>query len=163
MTDLFFDIATSAPALGFDVLLLLAALVVGHVPFGKYMPVIGPYVPVARLVAPIAAALLFFFLGARVMDERQELKNLRATLLTKQADIAAAAKSAADAKARATIIESWSNAQSKADADYIATLEARDACPFDPGAAPAGGLRVKPEPIWRWRFGAGARSPAQAR
>lgn len=163
MTDLFFDIATSAPALGLDVLLLLAALVVGHVPFGKYMPVIGPYVPVARVAAPIAAAVLFFFLGARVMDERQELQNLRATLLTKQADIEAAAKSAADAKARATIIEKWSNAQSKADADFIATLEARDACPFDPGAvAPARGLS-KPEPIWRWRFGAGARSPAETR
>lgn len=168
MTDLFFDIATSAPALGLDVLVLLAALVVGWFPFGDKLPIIGPYVKASRLVAVLVALVLVFFLGFRVCDERDELRKLRATLLIKNRDVEAADKSAADAKARVSLIEKWSDAQRKADAEYIATLEAgakrgEVGCPFDPGPA-AGGVRVKPEPIWRWRFGnGGSRSPAETR
>lgn len=38
---MFFDIATSAPLFGVDVLVLLAALVVGWFPFGDKLPIIG--------------------------------------------------------------------------------------------------------------------------
>jgi len=41
--DIFWTIATSYPALCFDGVVLLAALVVGYFPLLKYFPVIGPW------------------------------------------------------------------------------------------------------------------------
>ena len=60
MSDIFWTIATSYTALCFDAVLLLAALVVGYFPLVKYLPVIGPYVPVARLIAILAFGLVVF-------------------------------------------------------------------------------------------------------
>jgi hypothetical protein len=55
LSDIFWTIATSKPALWFDGLLLLAGLFFGYAPL-KYVPVIGPrvvpYIEAARLVAP---------------------------------------------------------------------------------------------------------------
>ena len=45
--------------------MLLAALVVGYFPLLKYIPVIGSYVPVARLVAILAGV---FMRAARYRD-----------------------------------------------------------------------------------------------
>jgi hypothetical protein len=49
ITVLFWNVATSKLALGLDGFLFLLALVVGYLPLVKYLPVIGPFVPTARL------------------------------------------------------------------------------------------------------------------
>lgn len=138
LTGLFWDIATSTPALGFDGLILLVALVVGWFPLLKYLPGIGAYVPVVRLVAALIALLLCFLVGFRVADEREEAKNLRATIEAQRADLDNSRKSRADEAARAAAIEGEANAQHEQDAEYIRRLEANDACKFDPFRAPGG-------------------------
>ena len=152
MDDFFWNVATSFPALGFNGLTLLAALVVGWFPMLKYVPAIGAHVTAARLVALLVAALLFFLIGFRVADEREEAKILRATIWTKQADLDNSEKSRADEAARAAAIEREAYAQRETDAEYIRRLEADDACRFDPfgrvrdgaGASPgsAAGIRA---------------------
>jgi hypothetical protein len=131
ITDIFWNVATSTLALELDAVLLLAALIVGHVPFGKYMPVIGPYVPVARLCALLLALSMCFLLGFRVSNERDVAKNLRAELAAKQADLDIAAKSAADATKRATEIEKASNDRHQEDLAYIESLQNVPACLLD--------------------------------
>ncbi len=65
MVDLFWTVATSYVVLGLVGLILLAALVVGYFPLLKWFPVIGSYVPVARLVSTLAMGLLCLLLGFR--------------------------------------------------------------------------------------------------
>jgi hypothetical protein len=132
MGDFFWNVATSFPSLGLVAGILLAALVVGWFPLLKYLPAIGAYVPAARLVAVLVAALLFFLIGFRIADEREEAKLLRLAVRTKQADLDNSEKSRADEAARAAAIERDAYAQHETDADYIRRLEASDACRFDP-------------------------------
>lgn len=147
--DAFWNLATSVPVLGIDGLLLLAAAVIGWFPLLKYAPVIGPYVPTARLVAVLVALVMAFLLGARVMDEREEAKGLRIEVAMKQQDLEAAQHANADALARANEIEGKADAQHAMDQDYIAHLQANPACTFDPGPVPAGRVRVVPFRYWR--------------
>lgn len=133
MGNIFWDVATSDFSLTVDGLVLLAALVVGFVPFGKYMPVIGPYVPVARLIALLVALLIVFLIGFRVADERQEKRTLRAIVAAQAADVETSAKAASDAESRANTIEREANDRRKADDDYIAALApVAGACGFEP-------------------------------
>jgi hypothetical protein len=144
MGDFFWDVATSFPALGLNGLLLLVAGVVGWFPLLKYLPGIGSYVPAARLVAVLVALLICFLVGFRVADEREEAKNLRATLAAREADLENSRKARADDALRSAAIERGADARSKSDAEYISTLEASSACPFDPGdtgGGRPGGLR----------------------
>ncbi|KRR21921.1 hypothetical protein CQ13_07750 [Bradyrhizobium retamae] len=144
MGDFFWDVATSFPALGLNGLLLLVAGVVGWFPLLKYLPGIGSYVPAARLVAVMVALLICFLVGFRVADEREEAKNLRATLAAREADLENSRKARADDALRSAAIERGADARSKSDAEYISALEASSACPFDPGDARGGrpgGLR----------------------
>lgn len=156
MGDFFWNVATSFPALGFNGLILLAALVVGWFPLLKYVPAIGAYMPAARLVALLVAALLFFLIGFRVADEREEAKILRATIRTKQADLDNSEKSRADEAARAAAIEREVYAQRETDAEYIRRLEADDACRFDPFG------RLRDGAGSGSRSAAGSRAPAPA-
>lgn len=98
MMDFFWDIATSSPVLGLIGMVLAAALVVGYFPLLKWFPVIGQYVPVARLVVLIAAGILAFLVGFRVSDERADARLLRATLAAKQLDLDAANEAAEQAQ-----------------------------------------------------------------
>jgi predicted PurR-regulated permease PerM len=142
--DLFWNVATSAPALGFIGLVLLASLAVGFFPLVRFLPVVGPYVPAARLVALLAAALICFLVGFRVADEREQLQNLRATVAIQSADLENARKSAADEFQRASEIEATANAQHETDAQYIRSLALRPvpACLLDDGDIP-GRLRAR--------------------
>lgn len=126
-------IATSDLFLSLLVLVLLVAAVVGWFPLLKYLPTIGAYVPVARLVAVLVLVAISFLLGFRTSDERESMEKLRATLAAREADIAIMSKSAADAQRRANELEAAANAQMQTDADYIASLVPADACAFDPG------------------------------
>lgn len=80
MTDLIWSLATSYLALSIIALIAVAALVVGHVPLAKYLPVIGPYVVLARFVSYLALMLLMFLVGTRLADERAEVKRLKTDL-----------------------------------------------------------------------------------
>lgn len=131
IADIFWKVATSNLALGIDALLFVVAFVVGHVPLGKYLPVIGPYVPVARLASTLLALLMVFMLGFRISDERDAAKNLRAELAVKQADLDNAVKSAADATKRATEIEKVTNDRHQEDLAYIESLQNVPACLLD--------------------------------
>jgi hypothetical protein len=94
MADLFWSVATSYLALSIIAAILVAALVVGHVPFGKYAPVIGPYVVLAQFVAYPTLALLAFLIGVRIADERAELKQVKLDLAFSQLQLNAQKQSA---------------------------------------------------------------------
>jgi hypothetical protein len=164
MGDFFWNVATSFPALGLNGLLLLAAGVVGWLPLLKYLPGIGAYAPAARLIAVLVALVMCFLIGFHVADEREEAKNLRATLAAREADLENSRKARADDALRSAAIERGADARSKSDAAYIAKLEASSICPFDPGEPDprsSGGLFA-----WPGTFGSardGARTAAGTR
>jgi hypothetical protein len=115
MADLFWSVATSYLVLSSVALVLMAALIVGYFPMLKWFPVIGQYVPVARLAAFVAVAMLCFLVGFRIADEREEAKSLRLELEAKEVDLTAAEDAAKQAdEARQQLAE-----QSKADQERI--------------------------------------------
>lgn len=130
-TDILWSIATSWLVLGAIGSIFSAALVVGYFPLIKWFPVIGQYVPVARLVVLLSAALLCFLVGFRVSDDRAEAKSLRAELASKQRDIDAATSAREDETKRADEIDAAFKERTKDDATYIAHLEGRPVCTFD--------------------------------
>ncbi len=144
MGDFFWNIATSYAALSAIGLVLAAALVVGYFPLLKWFPVIGTYVPVARLVVLLSAGLLFFLVGFKVSDGRAEAKSLRAQLAAKQVDLDATqqAANAAD-KAREELAEQAKQDQERI-ADYAEKLKKRPngACTLVPDDF--GGVRNNP-------------------
>lgn len=95
----FWDVATSSIVLSMIALLLIAALVVGYFPLLKWFPVLGQYVPVARLASILAAALLSFLFGYKVADDRATTSALRNELAVARIDLAAAHKAADQADA----------------------------------------------------------------
>lgn len=99
MTDLFWNAATSTPALGLIGLVLVAAFVIAHVPFvEKVWPEAYAYSKAAALVQLIAAAALFFLLGFRIADEREETRRLKNDLAFKEMQIEDAEATAKDAE-----------------------------------------------------------------
>lgn len=104
MGGIFWDFATSYIILSAIGLVFIAALIVGYFPLLKWFPVVGQYVPVARLVVVIAASLLCFLIGFRVSNERAEANQLRIDLSFKQLELDAqrqAAETAAALRAKA--------------------------------------------------------------
>ncbi|MHC2251472.1 outer membrane murein-binding lipoprotein Lpp [Bradyrhizobium embrapense] len=130
--DLFWSLATSNILLGADLLLLLAAAVVGYFPLVGYIPAVAPYVKAARLVVALVALLMAFLIGFRAADEREEAKSLRSTIAAQRADLENSRKARADEAARADAIAEGARAQYEADIEYIGRLEADDRCKFDP-------------------------------
>lgn len=129
--DLFWDIVTSNIVLSIISLVLGAAAVVGYFPLLKWFPVLGQYVPVARLVTILMAALLFFLVGFRMSDSREAEKNLRRELAIRNDDLNKAEKAKADEKQRADQIENEAKERSDNDAKLIADLKSSAACRFD--------------------------------
>ncbi|WP_316214123.1 hypothetical protein [Bradyrhizobium sp. SZCCHNR2032] len=143
LSHLFWTVATSDAVLVFDGLVLAASLAVGFLPLVNLLPIVGRYLSTARLVAVLVASGMAFVLGFRTADERETLDKLRTTLATKQRDLDIAAKSATDANKRVDQLQNDANAQHQADADYIASLQARPLCSFTDGdVRDARGLRV---------------------
>ena len=147
MGDIFWNVSTSALALGVDGLILAGTLVVGFLPFARFLPVVGPYVPAAKVVAVLVAAVICFKLGFRLASEQEEGGRLRATIAAQRADLDSAARSAANANQRAISIEKEADAQRKADDETISTLKLAAGCGFEPfpgrvrdnaGTGPAG-------------------------
>lgn len=134
MGDLFWDIATSSPVLGIIGLVLAAALVVGYFPLLKWFPVIGQYVPAARLVVIIAAALLCFLVGFRLSDEREEAKSLRLKIEAQSIDLEAAEDAAKQADAARAELAKQAQDDQERIADYAEQLKKRPngACTLGP-------------------------------
>lgn len=90
MGDWFWEIATSYFALAIIGTLLAAELVVGYFPLLKWLPILGDYVRLAKLLSFASLAILSLLIGFRISDEREEAKSLRLQLAAKSIDINAA-------------------------------------------------------------------------
>lgn len=108
LADFIWDVATSNLVLAIVALALLAAFAVAHLPFGKWIPAIAPYVVAATLAAHVLFGLLAFLVGFRISDDREEAKRLRDELAwsdnqlkQQKATAAEAAKLKEEAEARA--------------------------------------------------------------
>ena len=134
MASLFWSIATSDWALWLDAVVLVAALIVGYAPLVKWLPVIGPYVRVAKLVAFLVFGLLCAMVSHRLADESAELARVKIDLAFSQlqlntqrqtADVAAKLRADAEANAataneKVTDYEKW-----------LSKLPATCGCAFD--------------------------------
>ena len=80
MSDFIWSLATSYLVLSIIGIILLAALIVGYFPLAKYLPVIGPYVEAAKLIAFLLFGLMSFLVATRLSDERAEVKRLKTDL-----------------------------------------------------------------------------------
>ncbi len=119
LIDFLWSIATSYLVLGIVAAVLAAALIVGYFPLLKWFPVLGDYVPVAKLVSLLAMGLLCGLLGVRIADERAAAANLRSQLTAKTTDLTAAQNAAKQAdEAKAEIAK-----QAQADQERIARYE----------------------------------------
>lgn len=112
LVDWFWWAATSYIVLGLVGAIVAASLIVGYFPLLKWFPILGDYVPVAKLVSLLSVGLICFLLGVRFADERETAKQLQAknNLLTQRLQ-AANDVAAMDAK------------RAQDDADKIALLE----------------------------------------
>lgn len=128
MGDLFWDAVTSYPVLCLIGLMLIASLFVGYMPLLKWFPVIGPYVPAARLIVLIAAGLLFFLVGFRVADGRAEAKALRVKLEAARIDAEAASDAAAQSDDARAEMARQSQSDKERIADYERQLKSRPQC-----------------------------------
>lgn len=134
MADLIWSLATSYLALGIIGAVALAALIVGHVPLARLLPVIGPYVVLARFVSYLALMLLCFLIGTRLADERAETKRLKTDLAYARLQIEAQ-KASADTAAhlRAKAEQQAATLEQKVSEyeDRLAKSPAGCGCEFD--------------------------------
>ena len=136
MADLFWSVATSYLALSIIGTVLLAALVVGHVPLARYLPVIGPYVALAQFVAYPTLALLALLIGVRIADERAELKQVKLDLAFSQLQLNAQKQSAETADKLRQQAEQAAEQANQKVTDYEERLAKQPAgcgCNFDDG------------------------------
>jgi hypothetical protein len=87
MADLFWSVATSYLALSIITVVLVAAWLVGHVPFGKYAPIVGPYIEAAKQTSFLLFGLLAFLIGHRIADEKADMRQLQAKLEQTKIDL----------------------------------------------------------------------------
>jgi hypothetical protein len=134
MADWMWWLATSYTALSIIGFVALAALIVGHVPFGKYAPVIGPYVVLGQFVAYPTLMLLAFLVGVRITDERAALKQAKLDLAFSELQLnlqkqtaETAAKLRADAEAKAE----QANQKVSEYEERLAKQPASDGCDLD--------------------------------
>lgn len=80
LADLFWSFATSGPVLAALALLVLACVVVTHVPLVRWLPSIDDWMKLASFIGYLAFAALFLLIGFRLSDERTEAKALRTEL-----------------------------------------------------------------------------------
>jgi hypothetical protein len=80
LADLFWSFATSGPVLAALALLVLACVVVTHVPLVRWLPSIDDWMKLASFIGYLAFAALFLLIGFRLSDERTEAKTLRTEL-----------------------------------------------------------------------------------
>ncbi|MCA1458089.1 hypothetical protein I6F35_33690 [Bradyrhizobium sp. BRP22] len=100
MTDMFWDVATSAAVLSIIGVVLVGAVVIAHLPgfVERIWPEAEAYGMAAALVQAIAAGLLCFLIGFRASDERAENASLKNEVAYRQVQIETAEETAKDAE-----------------------------------------------------------------
>jgi hypothetical protein len=132
--DWFWWLATSHIALSGLGIIAVAALAIGHVPFGKYVPVIGPYVVLAQFIAYPALMLLAFLIGVRAADERAALKQAKLDLAFSQLQLNAQKQVAETASRLRADAEAKAEQANQKVTDYeerLAKQPAGDGCNLD--------------------------------
>ena len=127
MAWLLWAVATSDLALMVLGLLLAAALVVGFAPFLGRFPVIGAYVPLARLAALLLLFVIGLCIGHRLADESAALAQARADLAFKDLELDAQRQSAETAAKLRADAEAKADEADKKVSDYEAELAKRPA------------------------------------
>jgi len=92
------DVATSHPVLLLLGAVAVAAFVVGHFPVIGRIPMLAPYVVLARFVSVLVAALLMFLIGFRVADNRAERAQMQFDLNWQRLQLEQQEASAKDAE-----------------------------------------------------------------
>ena len=136
MADWFWWGATSYFVLSAVGVVLVAALIVGHVPFGKYAPVIGPYVVLAQFAAYPSLALLAFLIGMRIADERADLKQAKIDLAFSQLQLSTQKQTAETAQKLRDDAEAKAEQANQKVAEYedrLAKQPATNGCNLDDG------------------------------
>jgi hypothetical protein len=136
MIDLFWSVATSYLTLSIIGIVLLAALIVGYFPLAKYLPVIGPYVEAAKLIAFLLFGLLAFLVGVRITDERAALKQVKQDLAFSQLQLDAQKQSAETADKLRQEAQQLAEQANQKVTEYEAELAKQPAgcgCNFDDG------------------------------
>jgi hypothetical protein len=118
MASLFWTIACSDWALGFDLLLLVAALVIGHMPFAGKIPAIAPYVVAARFAAYLVLAVMMLCIGHRLADESAALKQAQQDLAFQKLQLDAQKESAETAEKLRTDAEASAATANQKVKDY---------------------------------------------
>ncbi len=80
LADMFWSVATSNVVLMVIGVVVVACIIVTHVPLIRWIPTIDDYLKFAAGVGYVAAALLFLLIGFRMSEERTEAKQLRTEL-----------------------------------------------------------------------------------
>lgn len=134
MASWFWWIATSDWALGFDLLLLIVALVVGHMPFAGKIPAIAPYVVAARIAAYLILAVMMLCVGYRLSDESAALKQAQMDLAFSRLQLDAQRQSADTAAKLRDDAEAKAATANQKVTDYeerLSKLPATCGCDFD--------------------------------
>jgi hypothetical protein len=171
MADLFWWAATSHIVLSIVAGMLLATLVVGYLPFGERLPIIGPYVRVARFASFLLFGLLCALLDRQSADTRSEIAQLKRDLSFAEIQISnnaataadreriafASAAAAADAQSKAKTYELWLATLPRDDSDLITLDESHWLQDIKPRRAAAGSsAKAVRQPVPRLRgFGEG--------
>lgn len=121
MENLFWTLATSYWVLGALTVLLIAALVVGYDPLLKFIPAVGLYSPIGKVVAFFAFGLLCALLNRRTADMRAEVAQLHNDLAFTQSQLGVQ-KAIADDKARLAAASSDAAASANLKASTYETL-----------------------------------------
>lgn len=139
--DLFWSMATSTTALSIVAVILIAALIVSHLPLMKMIPAAAPYVILAGFVSYMALADLALCVGFRMSDERAETKRLRIDLAFRETELQQQKATAEDAERIAKEKSAEADELKTKVDDYEATLSKQPvgACALDD--ADIGGLR----------------------
>ncbi|MHB0785566.1 hypothetical protein [Bradyrhizobium sp. 5.13L] len=115
---------------------LVAALVVGFAPLLGRFPVIGAYVPLARLVALLLLFVIGLCVGHRSADESAALAQARTDLAFTQLELSTQRQTAETAAKLRADAEAKADEADKKVSDYEAELAKRpanDACTLDGG------------------------------
>lgn len=142
LADLFWNFATSSMAMMIVAAILIAALIVSHLPLMKLIPAVAPYVILAGFVAYLALADLALCVGFRIADERAETQRLKIEMAWRENELEQQKATAEDAARIAKEKSAEADELKTKVDDYEATLAKQPvgACALDD--ADVGGLRA---------------------
>ncbi|MES2030821.1 MAG: hypothetical protein V4477_16700 [Pseudomonadota bacterium] len=115
-------------------MVLVAALIIGFAPLIKWLPVIGPYVPLARIVAFVVVVVMALCIGHRLADESAELARVKIDLAFSQLQLETqrqTAETAARLRAEAEANAATANQKVTDYEERLSKLPKTCGCDFD--------------------------------